>query len=178
MKLFGLDIPYADEIKGGLNLLGGLAGTMNSSSTGNGIADIIRRREQADYEYGQKYNEAAQAYNTQAMANAAANRAASQRAAGARAAAARETEANRQKALKKGTMNMDKTYKQTMDMYAPFQQAALQLLPQMQKSYEGGMNTANSLLSLLQQPENMSLLNGAKPASMLGPKLPSSFRGG
>lgn len=178
MKLFGFDIPYGDEIKGGLNLLGNLAGTLNSSNTGSGIADILRGREQSEYDYANKNNEAAQAYNTQAMANAAANRAASQRAAGARAAAARQTEANRQKALKKSTKHMDKVYKETMDMYAPFQQSALQLLPQMQKNFEGGLNMSNDLLKLVQRPENMDLLYGAKPASMLGPKLPSSFRGG
>ena len=178
MKLFGFDIPYADEIKGGLGLLGGILGTSNSSNTGSGIADILRRREQSDYEYGQKYNAAAQAYNTQAMANAASNRAASQAAAGARRAAAMATEANRQKAAKKSMKTMDKTYKETMDMYAPFQQSALQLLPQMQKNFEGGMNMSNDLLKLIQQPQNMELLYGAKPASMLGPKLPSSFRGG
>lgn len=178
MKLFGFDIPYGDDIVKTVGSGLGLLDTFNDRRTGSGISDILANKERAKYEYDKQYNAAAEKYNNQAMQMAAANRAASQAAAGARRAAAQATEANRQKANKKATQYMDKKYKETMAMYAPFQQSALQLLPQMQKSFEGGMNLSNNLLGMLQQPENMQLLNGAKTMGQAGPKLPSFFRGG
>lgn len=170
---------WDDLVKGGLNLIGGLVSHNNQSSTGDAITDIIRQREIDKYNQTKAYNDAAQKYNTEIYGPyAAASAAASRRNASARAAAAAQTEANRQKALKKAQHFLQGKYKETMAMYEPFKQSATDLLPQMQQSYTSGMNLSNSLMGLLQQPENMAMLKQTPTASMLGPKLPDFLKGG
>lgn len=177
MKLFGFDIPGGDTIKDILNVGGNLFNTYNDSSSNDAIANIIKQNEIQKYNDTKAYNDAATAYNSQAMAMAGANSAARSRAAAAAAAARRQNDINAQHAADRAQKFLNKKYKETMAMYAPFRQSATTLLPEMQGSFEGGLGLSNSLLSLLKQPDQMAKLNGSQPASMLGPKLPSYFKG-
>lgn len=164
---------WEDLAKGGINLVSGLIDAHNQDSSGSDIARILRGREDQGYQNTLAYNDALTKYN-QMYGGSGGRRGGG--GGGGRAAAAAATEANRQRALKRATHHLMKTYDKTMDMYKPFADTATQLLPKMQQTYTQGLDTSGLLNAYLQKPENMSLLNASAPAATVGPKLPDYMR--
>lgn len=118
------------------------------SKVGNSIIDrnegkdqesVIRQQIQADYDRQKAEYDAINEYNNQ-YAQWAAGEAAARNAAAARAAAvARQNEKNRVKGVKKSGKVMNKTYKTLQDLYAPFKDTTLRLLPQKENAFSGGL---------------------------------------
>lgn len=163
---------WGDIFKPVINLGAGLFDSYNQDRSGSDIANILRGREDQGYQNTIAYNDALTKYN-QMYGGSGGRRGGG---GGGRAAAAAATEANRQRALKRATHHLMKTYNKTMDMYKPFADTATQLLPKMQQTYTQGLDTSGLLNAYLQKPENMSLLNASAPAATVGPKLPDYMR--
>lgn len=169
--IFGSDSSWPTLIKTGLDIGGNLYDSYNKSSTSNDYINSLRASEDRQFADTNAYNSALAAWQQQQAGAAASARAASAAAAGA-------TDKNRQAAAKKAQAYLDKVYKRTMDMYAPFKDTATRLLPQMEKSYSTGIDTSNMLSAYLQNPQNMALLNGSTSAAASGPMLPDYLRRG
>lgn len=179
VNILGYEVDTNDLIKG-LDVAGNLFNSYNKSSTANSYVDMLKNSEIQKYNDTKAYNDALAAWQTKSAAAAASNRAASAAASNANSAAARkaamQTDKNKKKAEKKANTEINAVYDKTMATYDPYVQMAGQLMPQMQKSYEGGLNTSALLDAYLKKPENMALLNGSTSAASSGPMLPNSLR--
>jgi hypothetical protein len=115
------------------------------------MVDALRAAEERNWADNNAYNEAARAYNEQAAAAANAN-------AAARASASAANQRNALAASNAAWKRREKDLSKMMKVYAPFKDTALNLLPQMTKVYENGLNTSNMLNAYLNRPENMAKL--------------------
>lgn len=161
-----------------LSLGSGLFNAYNQDRGGNNYVDALKAREDKNYADTKAYNDAYAQYVQQANAARAANAGIAASNANAAAAAAAATEKNRQKAARKALKFEKKNYGERIGMFEPYRQAGLQLLPQMQKTYEGGMNNVNMLNAYLNTPGQLQKLNQAVLPQQTGIQLPSYLRGG
>lgn len=160
------------------NAVGGYAKDQSRSNTSSGIADIYQQIEQNRLNSNDQYNQWVYQNNLAMAGQAAANSAAAQAAAGARAAAARATEANRQAALKvaykaeKGKYDLAKGY---LD---PYVQAGHSLLPEVVKTYRGGLDSLNTLNGWFMRPDMLAKTQGFTPAAAVAIPLPERLQKG
>lgn len=168
--LFSSGSSWPGIIKSAVDIGGNLYNTYNKQNTSDNYASTLANSETQQYNDTLNYNNALADYYSKASGAAASARASANSAAAA-------TDRNRQAAQLKAKKYLDSVYKKTMAMYAPFRDTASQLLPQMQKSYEGGLNTSNLLSAYLSNPENMAKLNQSRSAAASGPDLPSYLKG-
>lgn len=132
---------YEKPIKAGLQVFD----YFNKSSSGNDLIDAYTRAAQLDYDQQRQKYEATKAYNQQ-YADWYAQESAS------RAAAARANAAARQRAKAEAQAYMNKELDKIAANYKPYQDAALQLLPQMQGAYQSGLQNLNLLGGYLTSP--------------------------
>ena len=149
----------------------------NKDSAQSQYQQYLQQKEQQNY---QNSVDAINAYNAQVAAilgsGGGGGGGGGGAAAAAAAAAARQTEANRMKAAKKANKYMQSVYKKALEAYAPYKATADQLLPQMQKTYEGSLGMQNNLASFVQDPMQMAKLNASIPAWQVNVPLPESVR--
>jgi hypothetical protein len=126
--------------------------SQNKQDTRNSLYDQMAALTQKDYE--QQLAE----YN-QSQQESAANRAIAQQNANARAAAARQTEANRMVAAAKASKAEQKGYNVAKEMYKPYMDAGLAILPQRTAVTQKALGGLDSLLAKMMEAKQMDALN-------------------
>jgi len=136
----------------------------NKGRTADRYRDAISQAEDQNYQdYLNQYNYWKD-YTNQAYGISSANAAAAQQAAAARAAAARQEYANQQGALRKAMRRSNKGYNTALGMTKPFQDVAMQLLPQMSNLYQSGLGNAQNAINSVFGASSMANLAPAQPA--------------
>jgi len=151
---------YEKPIQFGLQLFD----NYNKQSSSNDLIDAYSKAAQLDYDQQRQRYEATKQYNQEYGAWA-------QQESASRAAAARANAAARQQAKAKAQAYMNKELDKIAANYKPYQDAALQLLPQMQGAYNSGLQNLNLLSGYLAQPNMMARAqNAAAPVNLMLPK--------
>jgi hypothetical protein len=123
----------------------------SGNKSSSGLYDVLKGAEDRNFADTMAYNDAARAYNEQAAAAANARSRAS-------AAASAANQRNSLAASNAAWKRREKDLSKMMEVYAPFKDTALNMLPKMSKVYEGGLNNFNMLNAYLNRPENMAKL--------------------
>lgn len=161
----------SDWLKPTLSLGSNLYKYNQSSGNQANYISMLKQQEDRKFADTQAYNDAARAYNEQVASAQNANAAAA-----ARASAINQ--ANAQAAKNKAAKQMDKVYKRNLEIYKPFKNTALDLLPQMSKAYSDSLTGYNMLAAYLQRPEQMAKLDLNRPQWAVGAPTPSWAKGG
>ena len=168
-SLFGFDLGDWSGIGDIVSpIIGAGVGAYKQSQADNAQSEYLnylRQREDKNY---QDYIDQVNQYNQQGAQMGSGG--------GGGAAAAAATEANRQRAARRAMKSQQGTYRQLLEMYAPYRQTADRLLPQMTGAYENSLGLQNSLLNFVKSPEQMAKLNGSVPAWQTNVPLPDSVR--
>jgi len=145
---------------------------VNEDKAAAGYMDYLREREQQNY---QSSVDQINAYNSQLAASGGGGRSGSGSNAAA-AAAARTNEKRSRKASKKANDALQGTYKQILEMYAPYRATADKLLPQMTQTYQNSLGLQNALAQYVNSPAQVAKLDAAGPAWNVNVPLPDSVR--
>ena len=141
------------------------------------IEDILRAREDRNYQEGlanyNAYNEYLKAYE----GASAANRAASARNAQARAAAAAREHQNMLAAAKQGMRVANKHDKRALAMMQPYVDAGAATIPKMTETYGKALGGMNSAFDYVSSPAQMAKLEQDKAAWNTGVPIPSYLMG-
>lgn len=160
----------------GLGLGTSLYGAYEKSRQNDNYQDALRAREQRNYDDSKAGYEAYQQYLNQWNQADAANSAASAASSRASAAAAAATERNRQKAAKKAQNVQNKAFGKSEALLKPYADVGLQLLPQVQAAYGGGLNNLNLLSAYVNDPSRMARMDTPTSALQTDFKLPDYLR--
>lgn len=159
-----------------LNLGSKALGIANNSDSRSNLADVISQQENNSYKDTNSYNSAVTDYNKKYQDFQRGEIEASNAASGARRAAQMANDKKAAVAAGKASNTQQSGFDSAIKQLSPFVLSANQLLPQMQKSYEGGLDTASLLKAYLTSPKAMAALNPTPSPLNTNIQLPSYLR--